>query len=161
MRKNEIKRTIKVLQERNPQASPKEIASRVINAKTGLSLLGGSLLHIPAMMPGVGQALKLAGVVGAGSMLTRMHLYMILEVALAYGHDVDDMARVPEMAAVVATTGLGAAASPLIISRLNLNPSYTAPIGALSMVALTRLVGLTASMYYGAKQAPARALTVA
>ena len=161
MRKNEVKRTVRVLQECHPDETPAEIAKRLINAKTGLSIIGGGLLSLPSLVPGWGQALKLAGIVGAGSMLTRMHLYLLLEVALAYGYDVDDTARVPEMAAVVAATGLSAAAAPIIVSKLKLDTSYSVPIGALSMATLTRLIGLTAIQYYGAKQSSADELAMA
>jgi len=155
MRKNEVKRTVKVLKESYPAESPDEIAKRLINAKTGLSLFGGTLLSLPGLMPGWGQALKLAGFVGAGSMLTRMHLYLLLEVGLAYDHDPDDTARVPEMAAIVAATGLSAAASPILVSRLKLDPIYSLPAGALTMATLTRLIGFTGMKYYGSKRSSA------
>lgn len=159
MRKNEVKRTVKVLKERYPEESPAEIAKRLINAKTSLSIIGGSLLSLPGLMPGWGQALKLAGVVGAGSMLTRMHLYLLLEIGLAYGVDPDDTGRVPEMAAIVASTGLSAAATPMIVSKFGLDSIYSIPVGALSMATFTRLVGLTAMSYYGAKQRRADAFS--
>lgn len=159
MRKNEVKRTVKVLKERYPEESPAEIARRLINAKTSLSIIGGSLLSLPGLMPGWGQALKLAGVVGASSMLTRMHLYLLLEIGLAYGVDPDDTGRVPEMAAIVASTGLSAAATPMMVSKLGLDSIYSIPVGALSMATFTRLVGLTAMSYYGAKQRRADAFS--
>ena len=46
-----------------------------------------------------GQALKILGVAGGASVLTRMHLYLIMEIALLYGKDIEDQARVPEMVA--------------------------------------------------------------
>jgi hypothetical protein len=46
------------------------------------------------------------GFVGGTAAITRMHLYLILEIALLYGMDIDDEARVPEMIAVVAATSL-------------------------------------------------------
>ncbi len=101
------------------------------------------------MFPAVGQALKLAGMAGAGSMLTRMHLYLILEIACVYGEDIDDVARVPEMIAVVAATGLGAAA-PSLLSRFATNPVYSVPAGALSMATMTKLIGAAAAQFYRA-----------
>jgi hypothetical protein len=96
---------------------PSILARRLIEAKTRLTLIGGMMLHVPMLMPGVGQVLKLIGMVGGMSVLTRMHLYLILEIALVYGKDIDAAARVPEMAAVVAATGL-AAASPMLVQVL-------------------------------------------
>jgi uncharacterized membrane protein YuzA (DUF378 family) len=101
LRKNEVRRVARVLRERYPDESPQQLARRLVDAKTGLAAIGGGLLYLPQMVPGLGQALKLMGVVGAGSMLTRMHLYLILEIAAVYGEDVDDTARVMEMVAVV------------------------------------------------------------
>jgi hypothetical protein len=147
LRKNEVRRTVRELELRWPDDDPAARARRVTNAKLGLSLLGGGLLRAPLLFPGLGQALKLAGVVGAGSMLTRMHLYLILEVACIYGEDIDDVARVPEMVAVVAATGLGAAA-PSLLESFNLPPVYAVPAGALSMAAVTKLIGTTAARFY-------------
>jgi hypothetical protein len=110
-------------------------------------MLGGSLLTLPLLMPGVGQVLKLMGVVGATSMLTRMHLYMILEIAMLFGRDIDDSARVPEMAAVVAATGL-AAAGPLLARSFGLEPQLSLPVGTLSAAAVTQLVGRSAIAFY-------------
>jgi hypothetical protein len=45
------------------------------------------ILDLPTMIPGVGQALKILGFVGGTSALVRMHLYLILQIALLYGKD--------------------------------------------------------------------------
>jgi hypothetical protein len=148
LRKNEVRRTVRELELRWPDDDLDTRARRATNAKLGLSLLGGTLLRAPLLFPGLGQALKLAGVVGAGSMLVRMHLYLIMEVACIYGEDIDDVARVPEMMAVIAATGLGAAA-PSLLESFNLAPVYTVPANALSMAAVTKLIGVTAARFYG------------
>ena len=83
------------------------------------------------MLPWVGRALRLAGVVGTCSMMTRMHLHLILEIALVHGHDIDDEARVPEMAAVVGATGL-AAGTPLLFDALEWTPLLGLPASMLS-----------------------------
>ena len=74
---------------------------------------------------------------------------MILEIALVYGRDIDDSARVPEMSAVVAATGLGAAAPPLLVQALEINPLYALPLGALSTTAVTQLIGHSAIHFFG------------
>jgi hypothetical protein len=154
LRKNEVRRVVRVLRERYPDESPRRLARRLVDAKTGLAAIGGGLLYLPQMLPGLGQGLKLLGVVGAGSMLTRMHLYLILEIAAVYGEDIDDTARVMEMVAVVAATGIGAAA-PTLVARFNLSPLYWVPAGALSMTLVTRLIGLAATRLYEARTAAA------
>lgn len=147
LRKGEIRRSIQTLRERYPGEPPERLARRLIAAKTGLSLLGGALLSAPALLPAAGQAIQLLGVVGATSVLARMHLYLILEIAHLYGRDIDDSARVPEMLAVVAATGVGAA-TPVLVKTLGLDPLYSLPAGALSCAAVTQAVGHAAILYY-------------
>jgi hypothetical protein len=147
LRKNEIRRTVRMLEEQFPDDDLRRRARRLVDAKTGLAAAGGALLYLPVLFPAAGQLLKLAGVVGAASMLTRMHLYLILEIACVYGHDIDDLARVPEMLAVVAATGAGGTA-PQLLARWNPAPWMTVGTGALSMAAVTRLIGLAATRFY-------------
>jgi hypothetical protein len=104
------------------------------------------------VVPWLGQALKLAGLVGTTSMLTRMHLYLILEIALVHGRDIDDKARVPEMAAVVGATGL-AAGTPLLLDALEWTPLVGLPVAMLSASAVTRLIGDTALRLYSGQLA--------
>jgi len=70
-----------------------------------------------------------------------------LEIALAFGKDIDDRARVPEMAAVVAATGLGSA-TPFLFRSFGLTPIYSIPFGALSTAAVTQLIGRSAIAFY-------------
>lgn len=152
LRKGEIRRTVATLKSRFPDESPEQLARRLVAAKSKLSLVGGALLSLPLLLPNLAQTLKLAGLVGATSLLTRMHLYPILEIALVFGRDIDEAARVPEMMAVVAATGLGAA-SPLLVQQLGMDPRLGPPIGALSSGAVTQIVGRAAIAYYRPKPA--------
>jgi hypothetical protein len=154
LRKNEVRRTVRMLEEQFPDDDLRQRARRLVDAKTGLAAVGGGLLYLPALFPAAGQFLKLAGVVGAGSMLTRMHLYLILEIACVYGEDIDDLARVPEMVAVVAATGMGGAA-PQLLGGFQLAPWVMVGSGALSMATVTRLIGLGATRFYATRSDPA------
>ncbi|WP_296896357.1 hypothetical protein [Thiohalocapsa sp.] len=155
LRKNEIRRTVRQLEAQFPDDDLRTRARRLVDAKTGLAAVGGALLYAPALFPAAGQFLKLAGVVGAASMLTRMHLYLILEIACAYGEDIDDLARVPEMIAVVAATGMGGAA-PQLLAGYQLAPWVSIGAGALSMTAVTRLIGMAAVRFYAGQRAADR-----
>jgi uncharacterized protein (DUF697 family) len=152
LRKSEVRRTVQALKSRYPRESPGQLAKRLVEAKTQLAILGGTLLNLPLLVPAVGQAMKLLGLVGATSMLTRMHLYLILEIALVYGQDIDDEARVGEMLAVIAATALGSAAPPMLVQALKLNPLYAIPAGALSASAVTQLIGHAAVAFYQEKE---------
>lgn len=151
LRKNEVRRNVSDLALRFPDDDPRRRAHRLIDAKTGLAAIGGGLLHLSGVFPTLDEALKVAGMVGAGSLVARMHLYLILEIACVYGEDIDDLARVPEMVAVVAASGLGAAAPSLL--PLGPSPLLRAAAGALSTVAVTRLIGWSAIRFYGGRAA--------
>ena len=130
LRKERIRKTVKACRARYPDETPEGLARHLIASSSALSFMGGTLMHVPMLIPGIGQALKLLGLVGGASALTRMHLYLILEIALVYGKDIDAQERVPEMAAVVAATGL-AASAPLLIHVSGTEPSVRAPYGGL------------------------------
>jgi len=147
LRKGEIRRTVATLKDRYPGETEQQLAMRLIQSKTRLSLLGGTLMNLPHLLPKAGLVIKMIGTVGASSMMTRMHLYLILEIALVYGKDLDDRARVAEMAAVIATTGLSVAA-PMLVKVFGLHPLYTLPVGGLSATAATRMIGNTAIKLY-------------
>jgi len=147
LRKQEIRRTVQTLRARHPDESPAQLSQRLIDSHQRLALIGGAFSYLPFVLPGVGQALKLAGVVGTTSMLTRMHLYMILEIALVHGHDIDDQARVPEMATVIAATGLSAG-TPYLLQALEWAPVIGLPASMLSASATTQVIGETALRLY-------------
>jgi uncharacterized protein (DUF697 family) len=161
LRKTEVRRTVQMLKSRYPGEAPDRLAGRLIDAKTRLAALGGTLLNLPLLIPGVGQALKIFGIVGATSMLTRMHLYLILEIALVFGQDIDDEARVGEMIAVVAATALGSATPLFLVEVLEMNPVYAIPAGAVSASAVTQLVGQSAIDFYQKKLSGERELQLA
>jgi uncharacterized protein (DUF697 family) len=148
LRKGEIRRTVQTLESRYPQDTPGQLAGRLVEAKTHLALVGGTLWSLPLLVPGIGRAMKLFDLVGTTSMLSRMHLYLILEIALVYGQDIDDEARVGEMLAVIAATALGSAAPRILMQALELNPLYAIPAGALSASAATQLIGHAAVAFY-------------
>jgi hypothetical protein len=147
LRKAEIRRTVQTLRARYPDETTEQLSHRLIDSHSRLALVGGAFSYLPFMLPWVGPALKLAGIVGTASMLTRMHLYLILEVALIHGHDIDDEARVPEMVAVVGASGL-AAGAPLLADALEWTPLIGLPVSMLSASAVTQLIGDTALRLY-------------
>jgi hypothetical protein len=148
LRKQRIRVLVQGIRERFPEETREQHARRLIASHAQLSFLGGSLLHLPMLLPGVGQVLKVLGFVTGASALTRMHIYLILEIALLYGQDIDDQARVPEMMAVVAATS-AAAAAPLLVHALELNPLIAVPLAGITATSITQLIGGTAMQYYG------------
>ena len=151
LRKDRIRKVVADINARFPEEPVEQRARRLIGDQTQLSLLGGLILDLPTMIPGIGQALKILGFVGGTSALVRMHLYLILQIALLYGNDIDDQARVPEMLAVVAGTSL-AVSAPFVAEVLGLHPLLSMVTGSLAAVSMSRLIGESAIRYYGQPQ---------
>lgn len=147
LRKNEVKRVVQRASSLYPNDSPERLARRLINTQSTLSFMAGALLQIPFLLPVTGNALKFVGFAGGTSIMTRMHLYLILEIAHIYGHDVDDRARVPEMMAIIASSGL-AAGAPMIVQRMGWAPMAAIPTAGLTVAAITQIVGNAAISYY-------------
>jgi hypothetical protein len=148
LRKARIRKVVEAMRARFPEETPEQLARRLISAQCQLSFLGGAILNLPVLIPGLGFTLQFLGLVGGGACLTRMHLYLILEIALLYGKDIDDQARVPEMAAVVAGTGLSVG-TPVLMQALDLNPLLSVPVSGLTASGLARLIGEAAIRLYG------------
>jgi hypothetical protein len=74
LRKDRIRKVVADINARFPEESVEQRARRLIADQTQLSLLGGLILDLPTMIPGIGQALKILGFVGGTSALVRMHL---------------------------------------------------------------------------------------
>ncbi|MGC9964424.1 MAG: hypothetical protein ABSE08_03370 [Syntrophobacteraceae bacterium] len=147
LRKKRIRAVVEAVNSSYPEESAEQKARRLIEAQTPLSFLGGTLIHLPMLVPGLGQAFQFLGFVGGTSAITRMHLYLILEIALLYGTDIEDEARVPEMLAVVAATGL-AAGAPLLANVFDINPLFCLPVGGITASAAARMIGEEAIRYY-------------
>ena len=148
MRKGEIRRRVQALEKRYPNESPGERAARVVVAQRPLSLLGGTLLELPMLLPAVGLPLKLLGIAGATSALARMHLSMILEIALIHGFDIDEKARLKEMAVVIATTGL-ASAVPSLSRGSALGGPLRLLSGTVAAASAGEMIGRSAISFYG------------
>jgi hypothetical protein len=147
LRKDRIRKVVAIIQSRCPGETPEQLARRLIGSQRQLSFLGGGLLHVPMLFPVLGSAILGLGAAGGAAVLTRMHLYLILEIALLYGMDIDDQARVPEMVQVVLATGLVAGA-PFMLEIFGFNPLLAMPVAALSAATVAQLIGEQAIEYY-------------
>jgi hypothetical protein len=151
LRKNRVQKVVEAINDRFPEETLEQRARRLIAAQTPLSFLGGALTELPMLIPGLGQALGLLGLVGGTSVLIRMHLYLILEIAFLYGKDIDEETRVPEMVAVVLATGI-AAGAPLLVKTMGLNPLLAMPAGGLTCAGAAQLIGESAIRFYSQAQ---------
>lgn len=147
LRKSRVRTVVQSVRTRFPGETPAQQAKRLVDSHTPMSFLGGTLCQIPALLPGAGLALQCMGFTLSASILARMHLHLILEIALLHGKDIDEQARVPEMMAVVAATG-AAAATPWAFQALEIVPVVSIPAAGLAAATTVQLIGNTAIQYY-------------
>ncbi|MDJ0808335.1 MAG: hypothetical protein QNJ78_16075 [Gammaproteobacteria bacterium] len=147
LRKGELRKDIDTLRNQYPDDDSDQLARRVVNAQVPLSLAGGIILQIPWLLPGVGPALKLLGVSMGASVMVILNMTMLLQIALIYGQDIDDRARLKEMLAIIAASGLagGASALPHLSA---LHPGYKALVGGTAVTTVSQLLGEAAIRYY-------------
>lgn len=105
------------------------------------------------MLPGVHSFLRYLGLVAGSAVITRMHLYLILEIACVYDQDIDNPARVPEMIVVVAATEAAVTLPPVTLQLLNAPPVVNLATSGLTSTALTRLIGRSAVRLYAEETA--------
>jgi len=147
LRKGEVRRVVQRVKSLYPDETPEQLAHRLINAQSVLSFVGGAILHVPQLLPIAGNIWKFAGLAGGASVMTRMHLYLILEIALLFEQDIEDKARVPEMLAVIAASSVSAAA-PYLVSHMEWNPLVAIPSSGVTATLITQLIGAEAIKLY-------------
>ncbi len=152
LRKGEIEKRVAGLRRDYPDEGPEQLARRLASADASLSLLSGALLHLPMAIPGAGLALRLLGVAATATAMSALHLYLILEIALLFGRDIDDRARVPEMLAIIAASGL-TSGTPALMRAVGLTPLLAVPAGAVTVAAARRLIVEAAIRFYSRKPA--------
>lgn len=152
LRKGEVRRVVQRVKSLYPDDTPEQLAQHLINTQSVLSFVGGSILHLPQLLPVAGNIWKLAGFAGGASIMTRMHLYLILEIALLFDQDIEDKARVPELIGVIAASS-AAAATPLLVGQLPWNPLAAIPASGVTASLVTQIIGAQAIRLYKKKQA--------
>jgi len=148
LRKTRIRSVVQTLRARFPGETREELARRVIASHTQLSALGGVLIQLPLLLPGIGETLKVLGLVGGVSAFARAHIYLILEIALLYDQDIDDQARVPEIMAVVAGAAGVTVGPSLLVGAVGLNPIFSLPVAFVTAAGLAQEIGGRAIQYY-------------
>ena len=114
------------------------------------------------LFPGLGNAIQGVGAAGGAAVPTRMHLYLILEIALLYGMDIDDQARVQKWCRWFWPRE-SLAGAPFLLEIFGLNALLAMPAAALSAATVAQLIGEQAIKYYShaaAEKLPETAATV-
>ena len=87
-----------------PKDSPVRLAKRLVNAQVALSFTAGVLARWQDGISGSSSTLRIIGIAGRTVVLSRMHVSLILKIALIFGKDIDSKARIPEIIAVIVAT---------------------------------------------------------
>jgi hypothetical protein len=148
LRKPRIRTVVERVRKLHPEMTREQLADQLIESTASLSLVAGSLVSLPFMFPGLHGFLRYFGLVAGSAVITRMHLYLILEIALLYDKDIDDPARMSEMIAVVAATEAAIALPPIALQLLNIAPVVSIITSGLTATVLTRLIGRFAKDHY-------------
>ncbi|MCB1858472.1 MAG: hypothetical protein KDI63_09380 [Gammaproteobacteria bacterium] len=148
LRKADLRRQVEMMQSRYPDDSPERLARRFIAAQTPLSLVGSALIHAPIAIPAAGPLLRLLGVASGTTVMMVLNMSLVLQIALAFGFDIDDRARLRELWAVVFTTGLASGSTVLLPQFAALNSAPRAVAGGTTVVAASRLIGEAAIHYF-------------
>ena len=104
-------------------------------------------LQIPWLIPGLSPVLRFLGISTGAAVMVILNMTMLLQIALVYGHDIDDRARLKEMFAIVLASGL--AGSTSVLPQLGaLGPTYRALAGGTAVATVSQLIGEAAIRYY-------------
>jgi hypothetical protein len=148
LRKGEIRKQVAMMKSRYPDDTPRQLARRFVASQAPLSLLGGALFHVPMFVPTLGPAIKLLGIAAGSSLMVRLNMTLILQIALLFGYDIDSRERLKELIAIIGATGLAGATSQFPqLAGYPLN--YRGLIGGAAVMTTSQLIGEAAIRYYG------------
>ncbi|MBE9226483.1 hypothetical protein IQ264_13730 [Phormidium sp. LEGE 05292] len=138
------KAAVEKLQAQHPEESPREIAHRIIVEK---STYAGGVGLVSSFIPGIALALLAIDLVAT----TRLQSEMILQIASAYGLDLQEPARTGEVLAIFALAMGGNSVVKLGLGTLRNIPIAGAAIGASTNSAVLYSLGLAACQFYETK----------
>ncbi|MGA9378327.1 MAG: hypothetical protein WBV73_06115 [Phormidium sp.] len=136
--------SVKKLQAEHPEESPREIAHRIIVEK---STYAGGVGLVSSMIPGIALGLLAIDIVAT----TRLQSEMILQIAAAYGLDLQEPARRGEVLAIFGLAMGGGNAVKFGLGVLRNIPLAGAVIGASTNSAMLYSLGLAACQFYETK----------
>jgi hypothetical protein len=151
LRKGDLSKQAALMRSRYPDDSTERLARRFIAAQVPLSLLGSALIHIPTALPAIGPAFRFLGLASGTTVTMILNMTLLLQIALLYGHDIDDRARLRELLAVIAATGISSSSTFVLPQLANLAPGIRAIAGGAATITTGQLVGEIAIKYFSSK----------
>jgi hypothetical protein len=156
LRKNDLRNQVVALRARYPDESAEQLARRLMAAQLPLSLVGSALIHIPTIAPSLGPAFRFMGLASGTTVMIILNMTLAMQIALLYGFDIDDRARLKELLAIVAVTGFASSSTALVPQLADLSPALKALTGGTAVVTTSHLIGETAIRYFSKKQRKAQ-----
>ncbi len=159
LRKGDMRTQVATMRARYPNDSQERLARRFIAAQTPLSMVGSALIHLPAVVPALGPAFRFLGMASGTTLMMILNMTLVMQIALIYGHDLDDRARVKELMAVIAATAAASGSTALVPPLSTLNPRWRALAGSAAIMTTAQLIGETALRYFARAQTASDAHT--
>ena len=148
LRKCHCRHVVGRLKRKYPSATAQVLAERLVNSQALLGFTAGGLLNLPAEIVPNNKTLRIIGIAGGSVVLTRMHIELILKIALIFGKDIDSKDRIPEIIAVITAT-----VPVMLLSGTGRKDStesglYVFALSGVLGAACTYLIGRAAIQYY-------------
>ena len=157
LRKGDMRAQVATMQARYPNDTPERLARRFIAAQAPLSMVSSALIHLPAVVPTLGPAFRFLGMASGTTLMMILNMTLVMQIALIYGLDLDDRARVRELMAVVAATAAASGSTVLVPQLSALHPRWRALAGSAAIMTTAQLIGEAALRYFGRAQIAADA----
>ena len=152
LRKGDMRGQVAAMKSRYPNDTPERLARRFIAAQVPLSMVSGALVHLPTVIPVAGPAFRFLGLASGTTLMMVLNMTLVMQIALIFGYDIDDKARIKELLAVIAATGLASGSTALVPRLASLRPRLKAVVGGAAIMTTSQLVGEIALMHFKRKQ---------
>lgn len=150
LRKGEIRKQVAALKKIYPDDDADQLARHCVGSQVPLSIVGAALIQAPKLIPATAPpVLKLMGIATGASLMIRLNMTLLMQIALVYGYDLDDQARLKELLTIIAASG--AAGGATLLPQLSaLTPTYKAVAGGAAIAMASQALGEAAIAYYSA-----------
>ena len=152
LRKGDMSRQVAMMKTRYPNDTPERLARRFIAAQMPLSMVSSALIHLPTVIPVAGPAFRFLGLASGTTLMMILNMTLVMQIALIFGYDLDDRARVKELLAVIATTAAASGITLLVPQLASLRPRLRAVVGSAAIMTAAQLTGEIALKYFNRRQ---------
>ena len=112
LRRGDMYIQVEMMRARYPNDTPERLARRFIAAQTPLSMVCSALIHLPSAIPVAVPAFRILGLASGTTLMMILNMTLVMQIALIFGYDLDDRARIKELSAVIATTAAATGLPP-------------------------------------------------